>query len=78
VKFRGEFDRAKAINLELRNQIVLAAGEVLSVSIFDGPIEGLGADISKLHKRNMEGRDEIRSRGFSQRVTNLLLLLSTS
>jgi hypothetical protein len=49
----------------------LAAGEVLPVSIFDGPIEGFGADISKLHKRIMEERDEFRSRDLSQRAANL-------
>jgi hypothetical protein len=40
--------------------LALAAGEVLPVSIFDGPIEGFGADISKLQKRIMEERDEFR------------------
>jgi hypothetical protein len=71
VEFRDEFERAKAINLELRSRIVLVAGEVPPVSIFDGPIEGLGADISKLHKRIMEERDELRSRGLSQRAANI-------
>jgi hypothetical protein len=36
-----------------------------------GPIEGLGADISKVHKRIMEERDEFRSRDLSQRAANL-------
>jgi hypothetical protein len=58
VEFRNEFERAKAINLELRSRIVFAAGEVLPASIFDGPIEGVGADISKLHKQIMQERDE--------------------
>jgi hypothetical protein len=71
VEFRDEFERAKAINLELRSRIVLAADEVLSVSIFDGPIEGFGADISKLPKRIMEERDEFKSRNLSQRAANL-------
>jgi hypothetical protein len=71
VGFRDEFERAKAINLELRSRFVLAAGEVPPVSIFDGLIEGLGADISKLHKRIMEERDEFRSRGLSQRAASL-------
>jgi hypothetical protein len=71
VEFRDEFERAKAINLEQRSRIVVAAGEVPPVSIFDGPIEGLGADISKLHKRIMEERDELRSRDLSQRAANL-------
>jgi hypothetical protein len=71
VEFRDEFERVKAINLELRSQIVLAAGEVLPVSIFDGPIEGLGADISELHKRIMEERDEFRSWVLSQRAASL-------
>jgi hypothetical protein len=44
VEFRGEFERAKAINLELRSRIALAAGEMPPVSIFDGPIEGFAAD----------------------------------
>jgi hypothetical protein len=57
--------------LELRSRVVLAAGEVLPVSIFDGPIEGLGADISKLHKRVMEERDEFKSRDLSQRAASL-------
>jgi hypothetical protein len=57
VEFRDEFERAKAMNLELRSRLVLAAGEVLPVSIFDGLIEGFGADISKLHKRIMEERN---------------------
>jgi hypothetical protein len=70
-EFRDEFERAKAINLELRSRIVLAAGEVLPVSIFDGPIEGIGADISKLHKRIMEECDDFRSRDISQRAANL-------
>jgi hypothetical protein len=71
VEFRDEFERAKAINSELRSRIVLAAGEVLPVSIFDGPIEGFGVDISKLHKRIMKERDEFRSRDLSQRAANL-------
>jgi hypothetical protein len=54
VEFWDEYKWAKAINLELRSRIVLAAGEVLPVSIFDGAIEGLGANISKLHKRIMK------------------------
>jgi hypothetical protein len=58
VEFRDKFERAKAINLELRSRIVRAAGEVLPVSIFDGVIEGFGAGISKLHERIMEERDE--------------------
>jgi hypothetical protein len=44
---------------------------VLPVSIFDGPIEGLGADISKLHKRIMEERDEFRFRDLLQRAASL-------
>jgi hypothetical protein len=71
VEFRGEFERAKAINLEPWSRIVLAAGEVLPVRIFDGPIEWFKADISKLHNRIMEECDEFRSRDFSQRVANL-------
>jgi hypothetical protein len=71
VEFKDEFERARAINLELRSRLVLAAGEVPPVSIFDGPIEGLGADISKLHKRIMEERDEFRSRDLSQRAASL-------
>jgi hypothetical protein len=71
VEFRGEFERAKAINLELRSRLVLAAGEVLPVSIFDGPIEGFGADASELHKRIMEEREEFRFRDLSQRAANL-------
>jgi hypothetical protein len=71
VEFRDEFERAKAINLELRSRIVLAADEVLPVSIFDGPIEGFGADISKLHKRMMEELDEFRSQDLPQRADNL-------
>jgi hypothetical protein len=70
VEFRDEFERAKAINLELRSRLALAAGKVLPVSIFDGPIEGFGADASKLHKRSME-RDEFRFRDLSQRAANL-------
>jgi hypothetical protein len=58
VEFRGEFEQAKAINLELRSRLLLAAGEVPPVSIFDGPIEGIGADTKKLHKRVMEERVE--------------------
>jgi hypothetical protein len=34
-------------------------------------IEGFGADISKLHKRIMEERDEFRSRVLSQRAASL-------
>jgi hypothetical protein len=71
VEFRGAFERAKSINLELRSRLFLAAGEVLPVSIFDGPIEGFGADISKLHKRVMEERDEFRYRDLSQRAASL-------
>jgi hypothetical protein len=44
---------------------------VLPVSTFGEPIEGFGADISKLHKRIMEERDELRSRDLSQRAANL-------
>jgi hypothetical protein len=40
-------------------------------SIFDGPIEGFGADASKLHKRTMEERDEFRFRDLSQRAASL-------
>jgi hypothetical protein len=68
VEFRDEFERAKAINLELRSWNILAAGETRPVRIFDGPIEGLGADISMLHKRIIEERDEFRSRDLSKRV----------
>jgi hypothetical protein len=71
VEFRGEFERAKAINLELRSRIALAAGEVPPVSIFDGPIEGFAADSKKLHKRIMEERHEFRFRDLSQRAANL-------
>jgi hypothetical protein len=71
VEFRDEFERAKALNLELRSRIVLAAGETQPVSVFDEPILGLGADISKLHKRIMEERDEFRSRDLSQRAASL-------
>jgi hypothetical protein len=39
-------------------------------SIFDGPIEGLGADMSKLHKRIMEERDAFRSWDLSQRAAS--------
>jgi hypothetical protein len=45
VAFWDKFEQAKAakaINLELRSRIVLAAGEVLPVSIFDGASKGLG------------------------------------
>jgi hypothetical protein len=70
VEFRDEFERAKAINLELQSRIVLSAGEVLPVSIFDGPIEGFSADNEKLHKRIMEERDEFRSRDLSQRAAS--------
>jgi hypothetical protein len=66
-----EYERVKAINSELRSRIVLAAGEVLSGSIFDGAIEGLGADISKLHKQIMEERDEFSFRDLSQRAAFL-------
>jgi hypothetical protein len=41
------------------------------VSIFDGPIEGTGTDISKLYKRIMEERDEFRFRDLSQRAASL-------
>jgi hypothetical protein len=68
VEFRDEFERAKAINLEVWSRVVLAAGEVLPVSIFDGAIEGFGADINKLHKWIMEERDEFRSRDLSKRA----------
>jgi hypothetical protein len=45
---------------------------VLPVSIFDGAIEGFGANISKLHKRIMEkGNEQFRSRDLSQRSANL-------
>jgi hypothetical protein len=44
---------------------------VLPVSIFDGPIEGFGADINKLHKRIMEERDEFKSQDLSQRAASL-------
>jgi hypothetical protein len=54
LEFRDEFERAKASNLELWSRLVVAAGEVLPVSIFDGHIEGFGADINKLHKRITE------------------------
>jgi hypothetical protein len=70
VEFRGEFERAKAINLELRSRIALAAGEVPPVSIFDGPIEGFAADSKKLHKRIMEECDEFSFRDLSQRAAN--------
>jgi hypothetical protein len=46
--------------LELQSRIVLAAGKTQPVSIFDGAIEGFGADISKLHKQIMEERDELK------------------
>jgi hypothetical protein len=55
VEFRDKFERAKAINLELRSRIVLAADKVLPVNIFYGPIEVFGADISKLHKKDHGG-----------------------
>jgi hypothetical protein len=71
VAFRDEYERAKAINLELRSRIVLAAGEVLPVSIFDGAIDGFAVDISKLHKRIMEKRDEFIFRNLSQRAATL-------
>jgi hypothetical protein len=57
--------------LESRSRIDLTADEVLPVSIFDGPIEGFGADISKQHKRVMEERDEFKSRDLSQRAVSL-------
>jgi hypothetical protein len=44
-EFRDEFERAKAINLELWCRLVLAAGEVLPVSIFGQWLHG-GADIA--------------------------------
>jgi hypothetical protein len=68
-----EYERAKAMNLELRSRIVLAEGEVLPVSIFDEAVEGFGfgADTSKLHKRIMEKRDEFRFRDLSQRAATL-------
>jgi hypothetical protein len=44
---------------------------VLPVSIFDGPFEEYGADISNLHKRIMEERNEFKPRGLSQRAANL-------
>jgi hypothetical protein len=44
---------------------------VLPVSTFDGSIEGFGADISKLHKRIMEERDEFRSWDLLQRAASL-------
>jgi hypothetical protein len=50
-------DTDLTVYLELRSRIALEAGKVLPMSIFDGPIEGFGADISKLHKRSMEERD---------------------
>jgi hypothetical protein len=72
-KFRDEYERAKALNTELRSRIVLAAGEVLPVSIFDGAIVGFGADISKLHKRVMEELNEFSFWVLSQRATALLV-----
>jgi hypothetical protein len=63
VEFRDEYERAKAIKLELRSQIVLAADEVLPKGIFDDAIEGFGTNVSKLHKRITEARDEFRVSG---------------
>jgi hypothetical protein len=71
VEFRDELERAKAINLESQSRLVLAAGEVLPVSIFDGPIEGFRADISTLHRRIMEERHEFLFRDLSQRAASL-------
>jgi hypothetical protein len=71
VVFRDEYERVKAINLKLQGRIVLAADEGLPVSIFDGSIEGFEVDISKLHKRIIEERDEFRSRDLLQRAANL-------
>jgi hypothetical protein len=71
VEFRDEFERAKAINLELRSRLPLAAGEVLPKSTFDGPIEGFAADNEKLHKRVMEERQKLKFRDLSQRAASL-------
>jgi hypothetical protein len=43
VEFRDEYERAKTINLEPQSLIVLAAGEVLPVSIFDAQTDHVGA-----------------------------------
>jgi hypothetical protein len=40
-------------------------------SIFDGPIEGFGADMNKLHKRVIEERHKFKFRDLSQRAANL-------
>jgi hypothetical protein len=50
---------------------LLAADEVLPGSSFARTIEGFGADISKLHKRIIEERDEFRFRVLSQRAASL-------
>jgi hypothetical protein len=71
VESRDEYERNLALNLELRSRIVLAAGEVLPGSFFDWAIEGFGADISKLHERIMEKRNEFRFRVLSQRAASL-------
>jgi hypothetical protein len=41
-EFRDEYEWAKALNLQLRSRIVLAADEVLLVSIFDGAMSWNG------------------------------------
>ena len=69
--FRGEYERAKKINLDLRSQIVLEADEDQPPSIFDAPIEGFGANVVKLHKRIMEERQEFSFRVLTQRAAAL-------
>jgi hypothetical protein len=70
-EFRDDYERVKALNLELRSRIVLAADEVLPGNIFDWAIEGPGADISKLLKLVMEERNEFSFRVLSQRAAAL-------
>jgi hypothetical protein len=57
----------------MKSRLAPAAGEVLPMSIFDGPIDGFAADSEKLHKRVMEERHEFTFRDFSQRAANLLI-----
>jgi hypothetical protein len=70
-EFRDDYEQAKALNLELRSWIVLAADEEIPGSIVDGVIEEFEADISKLHRKIMEERDEFSFWVLSQRAATL-------
>ena len=70
-ELQAEYEKAREINLKLRDAIVQKTGESPIKSILEKPLEGFGAGLSKVHKLIMDERAEFLFRVLTQRAEAL-------